>query len=65
MAAVAIHSDSDAQESKICHSFHCFSFYLPWSDGTGYHDVMGTDTIFIFWMSSFKPVFFFSLFHFD
>ena len=30
--------------------FHCFPFYLPWSDGP---DAM----IFIFWMLSFKPVF--------
>ena len=23
-------------KNKVCHSFHCFSIYLPWSDGTGY-----------------------------
>ena len=23
-----------AQEIKICHYFHCFPVYLPWSDGT-------------------------------
>ena len=22
-----------------CLSFHCFPIYLPWSDGTGYHDL--------------------------
>ena len=22
-----------------CQCFHCFSIYLPWSDGTGYHDL--------------------------
>ena len=22
-----------------CHYFHCFPIYLPWSDGTGCHDV--------------------------
>ena len=29
-----IHSDFGAQENKICHRFHCFPIYLPWSDGT-------------------------------
>ena len=24
-------------ENKICHSFHFFPMYLPWSDGTGFH----------------------------
>ena len=28
-----------AQEKKICHSFHFFPIYLPWSDGTGWHDL--------------------------
>ena len=28
-----------AQESKVCHCFHCFPFYLPWSDGTRCHDL--------------------------
>ena len=28
-----------AQENKICHCFHFFSIYLPWSDGTGCHDL--------------------------
>ena len=23
----------------VCHCFHCFPIYLPWSDGTGYHDL--------------------------
>ena len=22
----------------VCHYFHCFPIYLPWSDGTRYHD---------------------------
>ena len=28
-------------ESKktVCHCFHCFSIYLPWSDGTRCHDL--------------------------
>ena len=39
MAAVMFHSDFKGQESKICHSFHFFPFCLPWSDGTGCHDL--------------------------
>ena len=23
----------------VSHCFHCFPIYLPWSDGTGYHDL--------------------------
>ena len=23
----------------VCHCFHCFAIYLPWSDGTGCHDL--------------------------
>ena len=33
MAAVIIHSDFGVQENKVCHCFHCFPIYLPWSDG--------------------------------
>ena len=25
--------------NKVCHCFHCFPIYLPWSDGTGCHDI--------------------------
>ena len=32
MAAATIHSDFRAQEEEICHCFHLFPFYLPWSD---------------------------------
>ena len=39
MAAVTICSDFGAQENKICHCFHCFPSYLPWSDGTRCHDL--------------------------
>ena len=39
MAAVTICSDSGAQENKVCHYFHFFSIYLPWSDGTRCHDL--------------------------
>ena len=33
MASVTTHSDFRAQEEEICHCFHLFPFYLPWSDG--------------------------------
>ena len=25
-------------QTIVCHYFHCFPIYLPWSDGTGCHD---------------------------
>ena len=34
-----VYSNFGAQENKICHSLHFFPIYLPWSDGTGYHDL--------------------------
>ena len=34
MIAVTICSDFGAQENKVCHCFHCFPIYFPWSDGT-------------------------------
>ena len=36
-----------AQENKVCHCFHCFPIYLPWTDRTGY-------LILVFWMLCFK-----------
>ena len=39
MAAVTICSDYGAQENKVCHYFHCFPIFLPWSDGMGCHDL--------------------------
>ena len=57
MAAVTICSDFGAQENKVSHCFHCFPIYLPWSDGTGCHDLS-------FWMLSFKPTFSLSSFTF-
>ena len=39
MAAVTICSDFGAQEKEICHNFHLFPFCLPWSNGTGCHDL--------------------------
>ena len=39
MAAITICSDFGAQRNKVCHCFHCFPIYLPWSDGTRCHDL--------------------------
>ena len=50
MAAVTICSDTGAQEKKVCHCFHYFPIYLPWSDGTGRHELH-------FLMLSFKLTF--------
>ena len=36
MAAVIICSDFGTQKNKVS---HCFPICLPWSDGTGYHDL--------------------------
>ena len=38
-----------AQENKICHCFHFFPFYLPWSDGTRCH---GLVFFFLCWVLS-------------
>ena len=35
MAAITIHSEFIAQEEEICHYFHIFPLYLPWSNGAG------------------------------
>ena len=26
-------------QNKVCHCFHCFPIYLPWSDGARWHDL--------------------------
>ena len=39
MASDIVHNDSGAQENKICHCFHFFPIYFPWSYGTGCHDL--------------------------
>ena len=57
MAAVTIHSELGAQENKVCHCFHCFPIYLPWSDGL-------VAMILAFWMLSFKPIYSLSSFTF-
>ena len=38
MAAITICSDFGALKNKVWHCFHCFPFYLPWSDGTKFND---------------------------
>ena len=49
MAAVTTCSDFGVQENKICHCFHFFPLYFPWSDGT----------VFLIWASS--QLFYYSL----
>ena len=39
MAAVTICRDFGAPQNKVSHCFHCLPIYLPWSDGTGCHDL--------------------------
>ena len=40
MAAVTICSDLGAPpKNKVCHCFHCFPIYFPWSDGTRRHNL--------------------------
>ena len=57
MAAVTFRSDFEAPQNKVCHCFHCFPIYLPWSDATRCHDLS-------FWMLSFKSTFSLSSFTF-
>ena len=52
LAVVTICSDFRGQENKICHCFHFFPFYLPWSDGAGCHELK---LYFFFLILSFKP----------
>ena len=58
-AAVTICCNFGAQEDKVCHYFHCFPIYLPWSDETGCYlfAMKWWDQISVFWMLSFKPAF--------
>ena len=57
MTAFTFCSDLGAQKNKVYHCFHCFSIYLPWSDGT-------RCCVLSFWMLSFKPTFSLSSFTF-
>ena len=50
ITVVTVHSDFGAQENKICHCFHIFTIYLPWSDGAGWQDL-------VFWTLNFQPAF--------
>ena len=50
MAAINICSDFGAWKNKVSHCFPCFAIYLPWSNGTGCHNLS-------FLMLSFKPTF--------
>ena len=51
-SAVTIHSNFGAQENKICHPFHFFPTYLPWSDGTRFHDLcfLNVEVFFFFFL---------------
>ena len=38
-------------QSLICHCFHCFPIYFPWSDGTRCHDlILGLPYIYFFFI---------------
>ena len=50
MAEVTIHSYFGAQEIEICYHFQVFPIYLPWSDGSGCHDLS-------FLIVEFRPAF--------
>ena len=53
MAAITICSNLGAQENKVSYCFHCFPIYLPWSDGTGCHDLCFLNVELTFSLSSF------------
>ena len=37
--SVVILEPPPQKKNKVYHCFHCFPIYLPWSDGTGCHDL--------------------------
>ena len=49
-------NEHSVQENKICCGFHHFPIYLPWSDGTGCHDL----SVWMLFLASFFTL----LFHF-
>ena len=56
MAALTICSDYGAPQNKVCHCFHYFAIYMPWSDGTRSHDLSFLNVAFLsqfFLLSSF------------
>ena len=57
MTTVTTCSDYGVPQNKVCHCFHYFPIYLPWSDGTRCHGL-------IVWMLNFKPTFSLSSFTF-
>ena len=48
MDAVNVCSDFRAQEEEICHYFHLFPFYLPWSHGVAKNQTRLSDFTFTF-----------------
>ena len=48
MAATTICRDFGDQDNKVCHYFHCFPIYLPWSDRTGWYDLGFLNAGFLF-----------------
>ena len=64
MAAVTVWSAFWNQENKICHCFQFFFTYLPWSDGTRFHDLSFLCFLFLL-MLSFKPSFSFCFLKFS
>ena len=49
MAEVIICSDFGVQENKVCHYFHCFLIYLPWSDEIRLEKEMATHSSILAW----------------
>ena len=41
-------------QKKVSHCFHCFPIYLPWSDGTRWHDLYFLNVELAFSLSSFS-----------
>ena len=65
MAAVTICSDFRVQKHKVCHCFHFFLIYLPWSDGTRCHGLHFLNVEFKPAFSLFSFTFIKRLFHFS
>ena len=55
-AAVTICSDFGAPQIKVCHCFHCFLVYLPWSGGTRCHFLGWAFALSILKLFSFKGI---------
>ena len=56
MASVTICSEFGAPKNKVCHCFHCFPIYLPWSYGTRCHDLHFLNVKPAFSLSSFISI---------